>query len=58
MGSNFIEQKHYVEKINTRERERERESNKFQFSVIFLISFCNYSLFFLNLKYLLNIKGI
>ena len=58
MGSNFIEQKHYVEKINTRERERERESNKFQFSVIFLISFCNYSLFFLNLKYLFNIKGI
>ena len=31
---------------------------KFQFSIIFLIKFCNYSLFFLNLKYLLDIKSI
>ena len=30
----------------------------FQFSVISLVSFCNYSLFFLNLKYMLDIKGI
>ena len=26
MGSKFIEQKHYAEKINTLQRERERES--------------------------------
>ena len=33
-------------------------SVKFQFSIISLVNFCNYSLFFLNLKYMLNIKGI
>ena len=31
---------------------------KFQFPIIFFVSFCNYSLFFLNLKYMLDIKGI
>ena len=31
---------------------------KFQFSIISLVSFCNYSLFFLNLKYMLDIKVI
>ena len=31
---------------------------KFQFLIISLISFCDYSLFFLNLKYMLDIKGI
>ena len=31
---------------------------KFQFSIISLVSFCNYSLFFLNLKYIFDIKGI
>ena len=31
---------------------------KFQFLIIFLVNFCNYSLFFLNLKYMLDIKGI
>ena len=31
---------------------------KFQFPIISLISFFNYSLFFLNLKYRLDIKGI
>ena len=31
---------------------------KFQFSIISLVNFCNYSLFFLNLKYMLDIKGI
>ena len=31
---------------------------KFQFSIISIVSFCNYSLFFLNLKYMLDIKGI
>ena len=31
---------------------------KFQFPIISFISFCNYSLFFLNLKYMLDIKGI
>ena len=39
MGSNFIEQKHYVEKINTRERERERERERaisFNFQLYFL----------------------
>ena len=37
MGSNFIEQKHYVEKINTRERERERErAISFNFQLYFL----------------------
>ena len=30
----------------------------FQFSIISLVSFCNYSLFFLNLNYVLDIKGI
>ena len=30
----------------------------FQFLIISLISFCDYSLFFLNLKYMLDIKGI
>ena len=29
---------------------------KFQFLIISLISFCNYSLIFLNLKYMLDIK--
>ena len=33
-------------------------SVKFQFSIISLVNFCNYSLFFLNLKYMLDIKGI
>ena len=31
---------------------------KFQFTIISLVSFCNYSLFFLNLKYMLDINGI
>ena len=31
---------------------------KFQFPIISFISFCNYSLFFLNLKHMLDIKGI
>ena len=31
---------------------------KFQFPIISLVSFCNYLLFFLNLKYMLDIKGI
>ena len=34
------------------------ESVKFQFLIISLVNFCNYSLFFLNLKYMLDIKGI
>ena len=34
------------------------KSVKFQFLIISLVNFCNYSLFFLNLKYMLNIKGI
>ena len=33
-------------------------SVKFQFPIISLVNFCNYSLFFLNLKYMLDIKGI
>ena len=33
-------------------------SVKFQISIIFIVNFCNYSLFFLNLKYMLDIKGI
>ena len=31
---------------------------KFQFSIISLVSFCNYSFLFLNLKYVLDIKSI
>ena len=31
---------------------------KFLFPIISHVSFCNYSLFFLNLKYMLDIKGI
>ena len=31
---------------------------KFQFPIISVISFCNCTLFFLNLKYMLDIKGI
>ena len=31
---------------------------KFQFSIISLVNFCNYLLFFLNFKYMLDIKGI
>ena len=31
---------------------------KFQFPIISLVNFCNYSLLFLNLKYMLDIKGI
>ena len=31
---------------------------KFQFPIISLVRFCNHSLFFLNLKYMLDIKGI
>ena len=31
---------------------------KFQFPIISLISFYNYSLSFLNLKYMMDIKGI
>ena len=31
---------------------------KFQFAIISLVNFCNYSFFFLNLKYMLDIKGI
>ena len=31
---------------------------KFQFPIISLVNFCNYSLFFLNLKYMMDIKGI
>ena len=34
------------------------ESVKFQFSIISIVNFCNYTLFFLNLKYTLDIKGI
>ena len=30
----------------------------FQFLIISLVSFCNYLLLFLNLKYMLDIKGI
>ena len=33
-------------------------SAKFQFPIISLVIFCNDSLFFLNLKYMLDIKGI
>ena len=33
-------------------------SVKFQFLIISLVNFCNYSLFFFNLKYMLDIKGI
>ena len=33
-------------------------SVKFQFPIISLVNFCSYSLFFLNLKYMLDIKGI
>ena len=31
---------------------------KFQFPIISLVIFCNYSLLFLSLKYRLDIKGI
>ena len=31
---------------------------KFQFPIISIVSFCKYSLLFLNLKYMLDIKGI
>ena len=31
---------------------------KFQFTIISLVNFCNYSLLFLNLKYMLDIKDI
>ena len=31
---------------------------KFQFLIISLVNFYNYSIFFLNLKYMLDIKGI
>ena len=31
---------------------------KFQFPIISLVNFCNYSILFLNLKYMLAIKGI
>ena len=31
---------------------------KFQFPIISFVNFCNYSLFFLNLKYMLDIKSI
>ena len=31
---------------------------KFQFPIIFIVNFCNYSLFFLNLKNMLDIKDI
>ena len=34
------------------------ESVKFQFPIIFIVNFCNYSFFFLNLEYMLDIKGI
>ena len=34
------------------------ESIKFQFPIISLVNFCNYLLFFLNLKYMLDIKDI
>ena len=37
---------------------RDLEIIKFQFLIITFVSFCNYSLFFLNLKYMLDIKGI
>ena len=71
MGLKFIEQKHYAKKIR-RFRDlgflgfrdlgflgfRDLGFVKFQFPIIFFISFCNYSLFFLNLKYMLDIKGI
>ena len=33
-------------------------SVKFQLPIISLVNFCNYSLFFLNLEYILDIKGI
>ena len=33
-------------------------SVKFQFSIISIVNFCNYSLFFFNLEYMLDIKGI
>ena len=33
-------------------------SIKFQFPIISIVNFCNYSLFFLNLEYMLDIKGI
>ena len=33
-------------------------SVKFQLPIISLVNFCNYSLFFLNLRYTLDIKGI
>ena len=63
MGLKFIEQKHYAKKIR-RFRDlgflgfRDLGFVKFQFPIIFFVSFCNYSLFFLNLKYMLDIKGI
>ena len=34
------------------------ESVKFQFTIISRVNFCNYSLFFSNLKYMLDIKDI
>ena len=52
-------------KIKKEEEEEEEEkvlvilgSVKFQFPIISLVNFCNYSLFFLNLKYILDIKSI
>ena len=33
-------------------------SVKFQFPIIYFVNICNYSLFFFNLKYMLDIKGI
>ena len=33
-------------------------SVKFQFPIISLVNFCDYSFFFLNLKYMLDIKSI
>ena len=52
-------------KIKKEEEEEEEEkvlvilgSVKFQFPIISLINFCNYLLFFLNLKYMLDIKSI
>ena len=54
--------KFYAKKRKKKEKKKKvlvvLESVKFQFPIISLVNFCNYSLFFLNLEYMLDIKGI
>ena len=57
-----------MQKKKKKEEEEEEEqeekvlvvlgSVKFQFPIISLVNFCDYSFFFLNLKYMLDIKSI